>query len=219
VNNFGQGEKNQIINKKNSVNCLSDPGPTPVPTIASVTPNAVPAFLPPSVTISGNNLSTTLKVTVGAVDVTASNGLISVGDSQVTFVPPTPVSLGSKSVTVTTLGGTSAPLGLSYTETNPPVLKDEFLGFTGEPYTWSWGAGANKTSWLVVAVNPQTALFQGQEILVNYIQVASVPLPGSGVASLTFNLPPAAIGLQFVSQVFTFNPLQVSNITSTWIPY
>lgn len=219
VNNFGVSEKNQIINKKNSVTCLSDPGPTPAPSISSLTPGSVTAFQPDVVTINGSNLSTTLKVTVGGIDVTASTGLVSVGSNQITLVPPTPSSLGSKSVTVTTLGGTSGALTLSYAETNPPELVAEFLGFSGEPFVWSWGAGANEMSWLVVAVNPQTVFFQGQELLVNYIVISAGPLPGSGVASLTANLPASAVGLTFLSQVFTFNPVVVSNITSTWIPF
>jgi len=219
VNNFGAGEKAQIINKKNSVSCLSDPGPTPPPTISSLTPGSVKAFQPAGVTISGTNLSTTLKVTVGGIEVTASNGLVSVGSNQVAFIPPTPAFLGNNSVTVTTLGGTSGALTLSYADTFPPVLATDFLGFTGEPFTWSWGAGANEPSWLVVAVNPQTVFFQGQELLVNYIVISNAQLPGSGVGSLTANLPASAVGVTFLSQVFTFSPVVVSNITSTWIPY
>jgi len=122
-------------------------------------------------------------------------------------------------VTVTTLGGTSGALTLSYADTFPPVLATDFLGFTGEPFTWSWGAGANEPSWLVVAVNPQTVFFQGQELLVNYIVISNAQLPGSGVGSLTANLPASAVGVTFLSQVFTFSPVVVSNITSTWIPY
>jgi hypothetical protein len=219
VNNFGVGEKAQITNKKNSVTCLSNPGPTPPPTVASLSQNTVPAFQPSNVTITGTNLSTTLKVTVGAIDVTASNGLLSATDTTVSFTPPTPASLGSKSVTVTTLGGTSSALTLTYTETSPPVLANEFLGFTGQTYTWGWGASANKTAWLVVGVNPTTVLVQGKEMLANYTVVWAGPLNGSGVGGLTVNIPASVAGLSFLSQVFTFNPLVISNITNTWIPY
>lgn len=219
LNNFGAGEKAQIVNKKNSVTCLSDPGPTPAPTVASLTPNSVKAFLPASVTITGTNLSTTSKVTVGGIDVTAATGLLSASNTQVSFTPPTPTSLGNKSVTVTTLGGTSSALTLAYTETSPPALAVEFLGFTGMPYAWSWGAGASDPAWLVVAVNPSTIIFQGQDMLTNYIIVWTGTLNGSGVGGLTLNIPAAAAGLQFLSQVFTFNPLVPSNIVNTWIPY
>jgi hypothetical protein len=219
VNNFGQSEKNQILNKKNASTCLSDPGPILPPTVSSLTPNAVQAFQPASVTITGTNLSTTTKVTVGGIDVTTLNGLLSVSASQVSFTPPTPTSLGSKSVTVTTLGGTSSALTLSYSATNPPVLVNETLGFTGMPYTWSWGASPSKGFWLVASVTSATVTVQGQELLANYIIVTPGTLNAAGVGSLTANMPASAMGLQFLSQLFTFNPLLVSNITATWIPY
>ncbi|HVQ26299.1 MAG TPA: M12 family metallo-peptidase [Planctomycetota bacterium] len=219
VNNFGQSEKNQILAKKNASACLSDPGPILPPTVSSLTPNSVKVFQPPTVTISGTNLSTTLKVTVGGIDVTSLNGLVSVGSTQVTFTPPAPTSLGSKSVTVTTLGGTSSALTLSYTGTNPPELVSDVLGFTGTPYTWSWGANPNKSFWLVVSVSSGTVMVQGQELLANYIIVTPGTLNGAGVGSLTANMPASAAGLQFLSQIFTFSPLVVSNITSTWVPY
>jgi len=219
VNNFGSNAKSQILNKKSSSSCLGDPGPTPVPTVASLTPGSVAAFHPADVTITGTDLSTTLKVTVGGVDVTTVNGLLAASSTQVVFTPPAPASLGSQPVTVTTLGGTSGALNLDYTETSPPALSVEFLGYVGQPYTWSWGAGANKSAWLVVAVNGATITVQGQQLLANFILVWAGSLNASGVGGLTLNIPPAATGLQFVSQVFAFNPLQSSNIVATWIPY
>ena len=219
VNNFGQSEKNQILAKKNSSNCLGDPGPILPPTVSSLTPNSVKVFQPPAVTITGTNLSTTTKVTVGGIDVTAANGLSLVSSTQVSFTPPTPASLGNKSVTLTTLGGSTSAGTLSYTATNPPELVNEILGFSGEPYTWSWGGTPGKGFWLIVSVTGGSVTVQGQELLTNYIIVTPGTLNASGIASLTANMPAAAVGLQFLSQVFTFSPLVVSNITGTWVPY
>ncbi|HZL99522.1 MAG TPA: M12 family metallo-peptidase, partial [Planctomycetota bacterium] len=219
VNSFGEGEKAQIINKKNSVGCLGDPGPILPPTISSLTPDSVTAFQPAGVTITGTNLSTTTKVTVGGVEVTSGNGLLTVGSTHVSFTPPTPTSLGSKSVTVTTLGGTTGALTLAYTETNPPQLAAEYLGFTGQPYSWSWGGSANKPAWMVVAINGATVTVQGQQVLANTTLVWSGVLNASGVGGLTVNLPPSVAGLQFLTQVLTFNPLLATNVAVTWIPY
>ena len=219
VDHFGATETSQILNKKNAVACLSDPGPILPPTVGSITPDSVPAFQPPAVTINGSELATTTAVTVAGIDVTAQDGLLSVGDTQVSFVPPTPFSLGDVPITVTTLGGTSNELTLSYTATFPPVLAGEVVGFTGQPHTWTWGAIPGKPAVLVVAVNPQTVVFQGQEFIVHYIPIWAGLPPESGIASVTANLPAAAAGLQFLSQVWMLKPVIVSNITSTWVPF
>lgn len=219
VNNFGASEKAQILNKKNSVGCLSDPGPTPPPSVSQLSPASVPAYLPDTVTITGTNLSTTLKVTVGGIDVTSANGLLGVSSTQVSFTPPTPATLGTKAVSVTTLGGTTGAPSLTYTETSPPELAAEFLGFAGEPYAWSWGASAGKPFWLVVSVSPTTVVFHGYTLLTSTTLVFSGNLNGAGVGGLTVTIPPAATGLTFLTQLITFSPVAASNIVTTWIPF
>jgi hypothetical protein len=219
VNSFGVSEKNQINNKKNSVTCLSDAGPPVPPTISSLSPTSVAAFEPGVVTINGSGLGATTKVTVGGVEVNSLNGLLTVAAGKVTFSPPAPTSLGSKTVTVTTTGGTASAPNLTFTETSPPKLTVEFLAFTGEPYLWSYGAGANDAAWLVVAVDPTTVIYKGNEMLTNYLIVWAGTLNAAGVGSLTATVPAAAAGLSFLSQLFTFNPTVPSPIRGTWVIY
>lgn len=77
----------------------------PVPTVASLSPNAGPTAGGTLVTITGTGFIAGATVAFGA---TAATNVTVVSATQITVVDP-PESAGTVAVTVTTAGGTSTP--------------------------------------------------------------------------------------------------------------
>jgi hypothetical protein len=221
ITSFGSSAKTKITNKKNAVTCLSGVVPPPPPSISAVTPGTAAAFQPAAVMVTGTGLGEVTKVTVGGVDVSLGSGLGAVTSTSVTFTPPQPASLGSKSVTVTNAGGTSNALTLSYVETDPPKLSADFLAPTTSPFTWSYGGGANDLYFLMLSLSNGTFQLQGQAVLANTFILLTTTLDAAGLGSLQVSLPPSAIGLSFWSQVLTKDGggIHASNIANSWIAF
>ncbi|WP_217439606.1 IPT/TIG domain-containing protein [Nocardia barduliensis] len=81
----------------------------PAPALASVTPNSGPETGGNTVTLTGTNLTGTTTVTF---DGTSATSFTVVSDTQITAIAP--AGTGTADIIVTTVGGTSNPLGYTY---------------------------------------------------------------------------------------------------------
>ncbi len=219
VTKFGTGSKNSINAKKNSVGCLSNAVPPPPPSITTIVPGSVTAFLPSSVVLTGTNFAEANSMSVGGTVLQHGAGFTVNSNTQITLLPPAPTSLGAKNVTVTHPGGTSPAKTLTYVETNPPKLSASTLAGAGQLFAWSWGGGIGDTGFLIVSTQATTAQVSGQTILAVPILLTSQTLTGIGIGSLSLTLPASAQGLFIWSQFVTADGggVLASDIINTWI--
>ncbi len=199
LTHFNTGSKNQILAKKASVGCLSDPVPPSPPNIASVVPSSAKALGGATMTVNGSFFATASLVTAGGQ---ATNYTV-VSDNQITFYTPNATSLGTTNVVVTTAGGTSNTKTYTTLETLPPQLSASALAFTFTPYTWNYGGGIGDLAFLLIGLNNTTFNFQGQNVLSYLLILSQTTLNGVGLGSTTISLPVSTIGLTFYSQVVT----------------
>ncbi|MCB9898288.1 MAG: hypothetical protein H6825_09820 [Planctomycetes bacterium] len=200
VTTFGTSAKNAISNKRDSVTCLDDAVPPPPPVISSLTPDSVPALGGGTITVDGPvDYLKVKQVLVDGVELPKGvGGWSATSDTRITFVPPTPSSLGAKSVQLVNAGGVSNTVTLSYTETDPPkfVGPSVVFQFSGDPtIPYQWGAKVGDTSFFVLALDGTTLPFKGQPFLVNNFAIVALPLDAAGLAALTLPIPPEAAGL------------------------
>jgi hypothetical protein len=81
-------------------------GPPVPPVIASITPGAVEAFLPPSVTLGGSGFSTATSLKVGTTTLTSRQ--LHRREHSSPSSAPTPTTLGAVAVTVTSAASANA---------------------------------------------------------------------------------------------------------------
>jgi serine protease AprX len=194
----------------------------PVPSITTISPANVQAFLGGTITITGVGFTGATQVQVGATLLAPVAGFTIVNDTTITLTAPAATALGPVPVTVTTPVGTSAPGGFTYVETNPAKLSCPVVTLTGTTFTWNFGGGANDTGVIIVATSPTTYDFgTPYQILLNF-QIIAYPLcNGAGIGSQAVAIPPGYSGVTFYSQVASVdevtNLFTVSNIISTYI--
>ena len=191
------------------------------PTLTTVAPASVTAFLPAQVTLTGSGFTAAVSVTVGSATLTVGNFAV-VNDTTITFFPPTQATLGAKNVTVTNLNGPSAAKTLTYTDANPPKLSASVFSFSGGALDWNWGGGSNDTAYLLYALSPATFSYQGFPILANFSVLLVAPLDAKGLGGLSLTLPAAVGSLSLYSEVVTFDGggsgfVGASNITTTTV--
>ncbi len=99
-----------------SIEIYQAPGPTPVSTLSSVSPNSLTGFNPVTITVQGSNFLSATTVNLDGARLPTTP----VSSTQLTAVVPTSalVAIGSHSVTVTNFGGGISP-ALSITVNNP----------------------------------------------------------------------------------------------------
>ncbi len=182
------------------------------PAITSVTPQSVPAFGDPVVTLTGTAFSPATQVVFGGVTLSLPGGFTIVNDTTITFPAPPAQAFGPATVTVTNPTGTSAPANFAYVEVDPPLLITPGLTSSAVPYTATFAGGANDTYFLVAALDPTTTSFLGFTVLQNYFVVTSGALNPLGQGSHTVQIPPGLTGITFRMQVAT-----VSDTTASFV--
>jgi hypothetical protein len=172
-------------------------GGTQPPTLGSVSPTQVTAFQGGTVTLTGTNFSFVTQVSVGALALLPADFTV-VSPTSITFEAPQASVLGPVNVTVTTPAGTTAAKTLTFVETNPPKMSASFVGFAGQPFTWSWGAGSGDIVYLLYAPGSATFPFNGFNILAGFSIVYTQVADAAGIGGLTVNLP-AGTGNTFIN--------------------
>jgi hypothetical protein len=197
-----------------------DPFAAP-PVISGINPGSVKVFGPPLVTLTGTGFLGASKVKVGAVDLVPPAGFSVVSDTQITFHPPAPATLGTVAVQVEKPAGASNSVNLTYQVTSPPALDATPLTVTGLTVNWSFGASPNDLWFLFVeANNPATIPFGGFQILASpiFLTTGTLNAVGTGVASAI--VAPGLTGGTLYSQILllddaTFGFSGATNVGAT----
>jgi hypothetical protein len=203
-----------------SVPILSNPFPIDIvdgggaPVITSITPSTVQAFEGGLVTINGTFFSGATQITVQGV---VHNDFTVVNDSTITFADYLANTLGNADVTVTTGLGTSNTGNFTYVETDPPKLAGEAIAFTGSPYTWEMGTGANHPVLLIANATGGGIPYGGGTLLFPFSQLFSGTTNAIGYKAVVVFMPTGFSGLTFYSQIIDINNLKISNILTTTI--
>lgn len=180
-----------------------DPYGTPAgpPVISGLNPTTAQAFLPGSVTITGTKFSNATQVKVGAATLLPPFGFSIVGDTQITFTPPSPTTLGAAAVTVSNSGGTSNSQNLNFIETNPPLQVVNPFALTNTTHSWQYGGGSNDLAFLLLSGSPTLVPILGANVFPTYSVIKSQVLNGAGLGSHSSLVPPSALGLTVHTQV------------------
>jgi hypothetical protein len=124
----------------------------------------------------------------------------------ITYPAPMASSLGQQAVTVTNKAGTSNAAYFSYTATDPIKLTVPFIAHSGQNLDWVYGAGANDSFLLLLALDNTTFNYQGFNILLNYFVLNAGKLNAAGVGKTSVMVTPGHVGNTFYSQFVTFGP-------------
>lgn len=206
VTSFGNYATGKILNKKNSSNCLSAPGPA---TLSSAAPSSVQAFSLNKVTLSGTSLQGVDTLLVGAVALDQS-GFNVTGATTLTFTPPIPTLLGSVPVVAVKAGQSSNPVFLTYAETDPAVLSTPTTGSPGQLHSWTWGGGANDFAIVVLAVDGTTfPLLPGVDVLLNAVPLIPIAMGPTGVYTMTIPFPALPLATLLYNQVVLFDGVEL----------
>ena len=216
---FGPQAQSQIIATKNRVTCLTDiPEP---PQLSSLQPSTSTAALGTPITLYGSDFFGTNSVTVGGV---SAREFTIVSDQEIRFTPPHSQQLGPKDVQVTSAGGTSNTLPLTYVETIPPQLAATPVLTSSNPnFEYEWGGPSGDLWAIAITVNDSlTVPFLGFPVLVNGYPILSGVLANAGTGTLRVPNVPGAFGLVLRSQLVTIAPTTGSFfatgvLQSTWI--
>jgi hypothetical protein len=197
------------------------PPPPPVPTLASVSPSTVNAFAGGLVTLTGTGFTGATQVQVGASALGAPFGFSVVSDTTIAFQSPIAAALGPAPVTVTTPGGTSNAVQLTFVETLPPVLAASPLAVGGVSFNWSFGAGANDVVYVIASTDPTTFVFGTDSFLLNYTIIGQVVVNAAGVGGFSTVVPTGLAGVVFHSQAAAVDDVTFavrgSNVKTTTI--
>lgn len=206
VTKFGQGSKNSITNKKNSVNCLDNAVPPLPPVLASVSPSTSVA-LGQQVTVFGTGLSEANFATVGGQQA----AVVLQSDTQCVVVAPGANALGPVSLTITNDGGTSNSITLTYVAANPPVFTAPTVINTAfdTTATWSFATAPGDLCFFLVDLDIGTFLYKGFNVLLSDIPPIQLIPNAAGVGSLVAPIDPSMGGVGLYSiytQMAFLNP-------------
>jgi thermitase len=170
------------------------------PHVSSVAPTQLPALHGTDLLVTGSGLSAVTGVTLGG----AAAAFQATGYATLHVTAPDATALGPASLVLSGPSGT-ASADLAWIATSPPRLLASPLATAGAPFTWSLGGAPGETAVLIVSLHAATLAWQGQQILSAPALVLVTPLDAVGLASLSIELPGAAAGLSFHSQLVTWN--------------
>jgi hypothetical protein len=221
VTAFGSGSINSINNKKNAVSCLDDAIPPPPPIITSITPSLVESFEGGTITVNGSGFAKANGFVSGGTQLHKPSGYTILSDNIIVYEAPTPLALGQALVVVSNKGGTSSPAPFNYVETNPPRMSGQAIWSTTYTDTldWEFGGGVGDLYFLLVGLSSASFSFQGQNILLTNITLASSTLDPLGLGTTSLLMPAAAAGLTIFSQIVTLDggTVQSTPIIATWV--
>jgi len=219
VTSFSAPSVAYILNHKNSRTCLQDA--IKIPSITSIAPNAVPAFNPGTVLLTGTDFDQVTSLHVGSTVLNAFQFRI-LNSTKIEFTPPPPSRLGLAFVSVSNAAGTSNSAILTYNVTQPPVLTASTVGVGGLAFPWSFGGDPGDLWFLLVALNDgSTFKLMGHDVLARGLLLAAGVLDGAGLGSFQL-VPPRGplVGIRVYSQVgfvsdVSYQFVGTTNITQT----
>ena len=220
---FGSSASTEIGAKALSAACLQGPLPTVPPVLASVDPATSPAVLGAGRIVTGTGFEWTQSVTLAGVPLATPGEFVVLDDTQILLAVADPPDLGPLPLVVTNTAGASAPLDVTFTASDPPLLINGEFALTLDPYAWNFGGEAGDLWLLNVAVGDgSTFPFLGFDFLVGAVGVAQGTLGPAGLGDFAFPIPTSGIGLTFFSQVVTLDGTSgalrgSSNVTSSFV--
>ncbi|MEX1026204.1 MAG: M12 family metallo-peptidase [Planctomycetota bacterium] len=188
---FGPDSTATILAHKATRPCLSDPFP---PSLSSLAPSSVQAYLGDTLSISGSNLSGLDRVEVGSnsYDPAFSN-LTIVDDSTIELSLIVAPALGANAVTAFNLAGPSNALNVDVTVTEPPRLAAPGVGVLGSNLLYTTGSEPGEVWYLFASLDDPTTLpFQGYDVLVSSSWLGlsgTLDAVGFGATSITVTDP------------------------------
>lgn len=216
---FGTTAKNQINSYRQSFGgCLSVVQTAPL--IQSVNPVTIKTANPPQVTLTGSGFFGTQYATVGGVTVPSVQV---VSDSQLKFYPPTGLSLGVHSFTVTNNVGTSNTSAFWYTNANPAELVIQSVVLGGTNANWTMGGVEFDFAFLVISLTNTTSPWMGWPLVNSPVVLWQGGLDDRGMATYSFPVPPMVFnGLQVYTQLIdiqggTLNVRSLSGVKGTLV--
>ncbi len=221
VTSFAPVSINSINNEKNSSGCLGPGSPPAPPSISQVSPEANNLF-GPSITpieIIGQNLSFVTSVTVDGV-VFSQGQFDVVTNARITLTPPTPTVLGTVNVQLDSPFGASSVASFEWTAP-PTILSTSGIAVSTFDHAWNYGGPVADTAFLVISLAPGVVPFQGFDVLAAPIVLNIDTLDDFGLGDYTLNLPGAASGVTFYSQVVTYDTAVTgtSNVSQTLVVF
>ncbi|MEC7724330.1 MAG: M12 family metallo-peptidase [Planctomycetota bacterium] len=214
---FGPTAAAQIDGYAHNSICMPPPAAPPVLTSAS--PATATVFSPGGLTLQGTGLSTVDSYTVAGQ--TFTGGFAVQSDNQVSISIPQGTALGPTAVTVSNPLGTSNPMTLSYTLTQPPRLRSTALvPPSGGVASFDFGGVPGNQWFLLLGLSPLTSPLQGLDVLSSPLLLAGGTHAGPlGIDNFAVPVPGGLGTLQFFLQVVEGDPSGVaagaSNITTT----
>jgi len=207
LTSFGNSAINSILNKKNSVGCLTNAVPPPPPTLSSVEP-ATMSPLGGGVTVHGTGFEDVLSVQVGATVLSEDflDGFTIFSDEEIQFAVPPASSLGTIPITVTNITGSSAPLDLEYVAQEPPLYDAPTVVLPIFPTVDVQYATlpTDVCVWLF-ALDGTTGIHQGLPLLAGPLLVLTLPVNAAGVGGFGIPIDPTLSGLTFWTQMAFFD--------------
>ncbi len=210
---FGPTSINSILNKKNSVGCLSDPTPPSAPQLVSVFPQFIDALNLNQVTISGSNFTGATSIQIGTATLAPTEFTV-VSSGSITIPKILAEAIGTNTVTVTTPVGTSNAGLLFVAETNPALINNPGLGIPGFEFVWDIGASPDDFYLLSFALAPTTAPVGGFDVLQNSGLIFSGTLTPAGTGQESVIVPILGL-LNLYFQATFFDPVSLAFTGST----
>jgi hypothetical protein len=181
------------------------PPPPAPPQLGAIAPASLQSFAGGVLTLTGSGLALAKQVQVGSQFVST---FTIVSDTQLTLVPPGPAVLGPVDVRVWNANEPGNALSFTWTANAPPKLLPGAFAISGQPYSWSAGAGAGHYAALALSPSPTTFMLEGWPILVSPVIVGVKAFDALGFGTFTLTVPPGSAGKTVYAQIGTLDPVQ-----------
>jgi len=207
-----------IVAHKNSRTCLSNPT---APVVTAITPSSVASWAPPPVTLTGTGLETVTSLTVAGV---AVNFVVN-SPTSITFTPRAPFFVATHPVVASNTTGSSAPVNLTVTGNDPPVVELSTFLLRNFPMPLVLHSNPGWVGLPLLSFSNTPSFASGLVSLgigsnfTDLLQLGFLVAGGNGSAVASLSLPPdTPPALVLFTQLIAFDPtnltlpLAVSNV-------
>lgn len=196
-------------------------------TLTGISPGQTASAAPAAITLTGTNLETAIKVSVGGLAVTDFTVLSA---TQIRFTPPAPAPIGIVPVTVTTACGVTNALALRVSGTHPARLSGPVTVQRGTRATYSALGDRNWSVLLLLSTSPLPSRAPGIVDLrigagfTRLWTVGAMTCDFRGRAALTLPFPSHLASAPLWFQAIHYDarnlsvPLESTNVVFTIVP-
>lgn len=210
ISSFEPYSANIIVAHKNSRTCLGNPT---APTLVSVSPSTVTSWAPAQVTLTGTGLETVTSVTVAGLPVT----FVATSPTTIVFTPRAPFTIATHPVVASNTAGASAPVNLTVTGNDPPVVDLSPILVRGFPLPLSLHSNPGWVGLPFLSVSNTPSIAPGIVSLgigsnfTDLVQLSFLVTGGNGAATFPLVLPAEVpAGLILFTQLIAFDPASLS---------